>query len=102
MEPSIWRMVPATPSLPLPPRPTGHFPLVANHAIADVVLYRINQFDVADGAINLADGSGNPFVALAAQTDRPLHAGALAHRRIPFRADLGEVVGEDVGGSRHI
>src|SRR4029077_19898609 len=44
------------------------------------------------------DLSGHTFVALPAQTDRPLYRRSLPYLRLPLFADFGEVVGEDVGG----
>ena len=44
-----------------------------------IVLHRVGQFDIADGAFNLPDLTGHPFIALAARAHRPFHARVLAH-----------------------
>src|SRR5581483_9207397 len=64
---------------------------------ANVVLKRIDQLDIADAALELADHAGDVLVALAAKTDGPFHGSSLARNLLPLGTDLGEVIGEDVG-----
>ena len=49
---------------------------VLNAAIGNLVLHRVDQFDVADRIRRLLHESGNTFVALAAKANRPIHGGA--------------------------
>src|SRR5690606_29925054 len=67
---------------------------ILQQRVADVVLQRIGVFDVADRVPDLLDVGRDALVALAADTDRPLDRGAFADGILPFRADLGQVVGE--------
>ena len=68
-------------------------------AIRNLVLDRINQFDVADRARQLADHSGHAFVAFIAKPKRPFHGCSLPNCVLPFRTYLGEIVGEDKSGA---
>ena len=47
----------------------GH---VLHRAVADLVLQRVDQLDVADRAGRLRDEAGHALVALAADADRPV------------------------------
>ena len=60
-----------------------------------LVLIRVRQLDVADASVGLLDGSGDAFVALAAEAGRPVHALALTGTGLPLRRNLGEIIGED-------
>ncbi len=61
---------------------------VFHHSVGDVVLHRVDQFDVADPTLHLADHSGHAFVAFAAQADRPLHRSSLSRPVRPVRTTL--------------
>src|SRR5438067_13913996 len=56
----------------------------------------IDQLDVADCSFHLMNGAGNAFIAFAAETHRPPHAGSFAGSVAPLRAYFGEIVGPDV------
>ncbi len=60
---------------------------------------RVNQFHVTDGVGRLLDLARYALVAFAAKTDRPIDRGSAADFRFPFLADLGQIVGPDVGGA---
>src|SRR5690606_36453299 len=62
--------------------------------VGELVLQRVGQLDITDAALDLLDVGGDALVALAADTDRPLHRGAFAHAVLPALVDLGQVVGE--------
>src|SRR6185369_3299748 len=53
------------------------------------------QFDIPYGVLGRLDLSGNPFVPLAAEADRPLDRGSLADFLRPFAVHARKVVGED-------
>ena len=65
--------------------------------IRHLVLQGVDQLDVADRIGSLFDLSGDAFVAFATEAGRPAHRGVVADLRFPFRADLAQVIGEDVG-----
>src|SRR5262249_19953944 len=71
-------------------------------SIVNVVLDGVDELDVAESAIDLADLTGNAFIAFGAEAYRPLHAGALADAVLPIGAHLGEVIGPDEAGARTI
>ena len=50
----------------------------------------------------LADVVGDALVTLGADAGRPLQRGVDANFRFPVRADLGQVVGEVIGGARSV
>src|SRR3546814_7715011 len=64
-----------------------------------LVLQRVGQFDVADAAVDLPDIGGHALDALAAHAGGPLDRGAFADLRLPFGADLRQVVDEVDGGA---
>ena len=57
---------------------------VLHDAVVNLVLDRVDELDVADRTFHLADHSGNPFVAFAAQTNRPLYRSPLARPALPI------------------
>src|SRR3546814_5632889 len=66
---------------------------------SQLVLQRVGQVDVADAAFVLLDIGGHALVALAADAGGPLDRGAFADLRLPFGADLRQVVDEVEGGA---
>src|SRR6267378_472734 len=65
-------------------------------SVGNLVLHRIDELDVADGIGRLLDETGNVLVALAAESNGPVHRGALANFVLPVRADFGKIVGPDI------
>src|SRR5262249_37188336 len=63
------------------------------------VLRRVDQFDVADRVWRLLEQATHAFVALASQTHRPVDRSTFADLIFPIAADLGEIVGPNVGGA---
>src|SRR5262249_53374748 len=63
----------------------------------ELVLLGVGVFDVADRALGLRDVVGDALVALGADAGRPFDRGVGTHVRLPFRADLREIVREDEG-----
>src|ERR1035437_3506399 len=57
---------------------------------------RVGELDVADGAGSLLHLPGHAVVALAAESDGPLHILPLARTRSPVLADRRQIVGPDV------
>src|SRR6185437_132274 len=76
-------------------RPRG----ISHQSVVNFVLHRIDQFDVANPTLHLADHSGHTLVALASLSYRPLYRSSLSRPVGPVGAYLGEVVGKDIGGS---
>ncbi len=68
----------------------------------DLVLECVDQLDVADGARRLLDQSGNAFVALAADADRPVDRGGHADRLLVVGRDLGKIIAPDVARARTV
>src|SRR5580658_5353948 len=68
---------------------------VAHESVRHFVLQRVDQLDVADRVGGLLDHARHTFVALSAYAARPAHRSTCTHLGLPFRADLGEVVGKD-------
>src|SRR3546814_14195419 len=66
---------------------------------SQLVLQRVGQVDVADAAFVLLDIGVHALVALAADAGGPLYRGAFADLRLPFGADLRQVVDEVEGGA---
>src|SRR5271154_1518617 len=64
-----------------------------------VILLGVGQFHITDRAGGLAKLPGDTFAALAAESEGPGYAVALADLGLPFRADSGEVSSEGIGGS---
>src|SRR6185369_3837357 len=72
---------------------------VLHGAVWNFVLHGVDQLNVADGSLDVADITGNALVAFAAHAALPRNASSLADRIFPFRTDLREIVGEDVSGT---
>ena len=70
---------------------------VLHQCVGNLVLAGVCQFDVADRARQLLHLAGDAFIALAAQTDGPLHILPLAGAAGPCRAHGRQVVSPDVG-----
>src|ERR1019366_2898246 len=70
---------------------------VLHAAVWNLVLQRVNQFDVADGAGQLAYGTSHAFVPFAADSYRPFHRGDFADIVLPIGTNLRKVIGKDVG-----
>ena len=70
--------------------------------VGQLVLLGVGIFDVADRALRLLDVVRDALVALGADAGRPLDRRAGADLRLPLRADLREVVGEDEGRARAV
>src|SRR6266851_318649 len=75
---------------------------VAHGTVGHLVLGRVDQLDVAEGEGGLANHAGDAFISLLADTRGPLDGGVLSYLAAPVRADLREVVGEDVGGAASV
>ncbi len=67
-----------------------------------LVLRGVDQLDVAEGAGRLLDLAGDAFIALGAEAGGPFDGGIGADLGLPVRADLAQVIGEDVGGAAAI
>ena len=71
---------------------------ILHAAVRDLILYSVNQLDVADRTRQLTDGARHALVAFSADAATgPLDGRVAADLIFPFRADLGEVIGEDIG-----
>src|SRR5207245_3631478 len=57
-----------------------------------LVLYCIDQLDVAKRSRQLSNRSRNPLVTFSAQTLRPLHRCPAAHLVLPLGTYFGEVI----------
>src|SRR5215472_9850451 len=65
-------------------------------AVRDLVGFGVDKLNVTNGTGGVFDGSRNTLIALASQSNRPLHVRALADFGFPFLADLGKEVGPDI------
>ncbi len=73
---------------------------VLNFSVRNVVLHGINQFDVSDRVRRLFHESSHAFIALAAQTRRPIHGSCrITHFFLPILAYLRQKIGPDVGSA---
>ena len=71
---------------------------VLHEHMRELVLLRIRVLDVADRTGYALQEGRHAFVALATEAADPFHRRAFTDLRLPLRAHLGEVVGEDEGG----
>src|SRR6185369_8599129 len=71
--------------------------LVLQGSKRELVLECVCQLDIPYGVLCGLDLPCNPFVALAAEADRPLDRGALADFLRPFAVHTRKVIGEDAG-----
>src|SRR5260221_3177358 len=75
---------------------------VLHDAVADLVLDRVDELDVADRARGALHGTGDAGVAGATHAARPVDGRCGADLRLPVGADLREVVGEHAGRARAV
>src|SRR5207237_8497048 len=73
--------------------------LVLEGGRLQLALHHVRVFDVAYGPVGRLHALAHARVALGPDPGRPLHGLAGAHRALPIRADLRQVVGEGVGGA---
>jgi hypothetical protein len=66
------------------------------------VLFGRGIFDITDGAFGTRNALGDTLIALGADTNRPLDCRLEPNLRLPFRARLGEVIGEVVRRPRSV
>src|SRR5579859_3612108 len=72
---------------------------VLHDAVADLVLDRVDELDVADRARGALHRAGDAGVAVAAHAARPVDGGGRADLRLPVGTHLREIVGEHAGGT---
>src|SRR5271167_1697732 len=70
---------------------------ILHGSVGHLILDGINQLDVAKAVGCLLDQPSHAFIAFSAETNRPVHGSAFAYLAFPLVADLGEVIGPNVG-----
>ena len=76
--------------------------LVLDQSYPELVLHRVDQFDIANAERGLLDLSGDPFIALAANSTWPVDRGRRADLCLPLWAHGREVVGEHKARTRTV